>query len=262
MHNLVELDKELEGRLQQITVKFLRSYEFKLWRAEEAAQVLALEACLLCGEKGFNFDRVFERVESSNKLLSAYTTDFSLESIVHCVEPHALESIVHIYPWFLSFIVAVDNLPIAVSIASIEIKDEELKCPIIYANKQFESLVHYPLELILGKESSFFLRGKFDDVQGKPYMTELEHAIKSRTLLKNLYRSPCGNERLFRNFIVSKPMYSHNEECEYVITIHHDVENFSDFDQHEFSKSFVHVLRSSRSMMRILPSIIPMTYSN
>jgi hypothetical protein len=232
-------------------LEFLKSDDFKLWRAEEAERVLALEACLLCGEESPCISRVFERSGS-------YATDNVLESTINCVEPHALESIVHIYPWFLSFIVAVDNLPIAVSIASVEIKDEELKCPIIYANKQFESLVHYPLEFILGKDSSFFCKGKDRSLNGLTYADELKNSVYSRTYIQNLYHSPTGRKGkdMFRNLIVSKPMYNENKECKYVVTIHHNVENFSRLDRSEFSKPLVHVFRCARLLIHTLPSTI------
>jgi hypothetical protein len=252
-----KLDEELSGGLKDIIIKFLRSDSYKFWRAEEAARVVALEACILCGEDASSTFRALNRSESSNELLRPYPTDASSGATSYCVKPFELESIVNNHPWLFSFIVAIETLPIAMSIATLNTDVDETQYPLVYVNKHFQWLVKYPREYIVGQKSSFCFIGTDILEDGITYEKKLRESMESCNMVEGLYITKSQDGKKFRNFIVAKPMSNRDWICKYFITIHHNVEELMRQEDDKLVKSFLSKMCIGSKLMRSLPLKIP-----
>jgi hypothetical protein len=246
----------LNGSLKDITIKFLRSKDYKLWRAEEAGRNVALQALISIGDYSLSCDRFC--LNSSNELLRPYPTDASSEGVLYCLNTFKMESIVNNHPWLFSFIVAIETLPIAMSIASVNTNVNETAYPLVYVNKHFQWLVKYPREYIVGQKSSFFLQGSDIMGDGLTYENKLAKSVVDLSVVEGVFSTESLDEKIFRNYCISKPMSSRGCQCTYIITIHRNIDDiFSGYSSTKFDlKSFLKKSVGAK-LIQMLPSVIP-----
>ena len=124
--------------------------------------------------------------------------------------------------WLLTFISAVESIPICVTISTAS--KERIGFPLIYVNKHFESTTGYTRNEILGANCKFLQRdgsghrgAEADSIQ------RLSYALRNATSIKVAITNFRSDGSPFRNLLAIKPVFDLNGEYKYVIGVQFDL---------------------------------------
>ena len=92
-------------------------------------------------------------------------------------------------------------------------------CPIVYANKAFETLTGYSPEEIVGKNCRF-LQGVDKD---QPEIQRLRESLKKKEAVEVTLRNYKKDGSLFHNHLAVTPLYDNKGELLYYLGVQYDV---------------------------------------
>jgi PAS domain S-box-containing protein len=92
-------------------------------------------------------------------------------------------------------------------------------CPIVYANKAFETLTGYSPEDIIGKNCRF-LQGVDKD---QPEIRRLRESLKRKEAVEVTLRNYKKDGTLFHNHLAVTPLYDNKGELLYYLGVQYDV---------------------------------------
>ncbi len=92
-------------------------------------------------------------------------------------------------------------------------------CPIVYANKAFETLTGYSPEEIVGKNCRF-LQGVDKD---QPEIQRLRESLKKKEAVEVTLRNYKKDGTLFHNHLAVTPLYDNKGELLYYLGVQYDV---------------------------------------
>jgi len=172
-------------------------------------------------------------------------TENSLETALYAVDIVEVKQILTLDSWFLTFLGVVENLPLAVSIATAN--TSRLGFPIIYANKMFETMTGYDRGNLVGHSAKFLQKYRSSqqlEILELTNALQLAHSSVSKIMNFRKDGTP------FLNMIGIKPIFDiHRRYC-YVIAVHMDVTNMSSEDTERCSFRIYQLLNSIPSILR------------
>mmetsp|Transcript_8309 Transcript_8309/g.13955 ORF Transcript_8309/g.13955 Transcript_8309/m.13955 type:complete len:286 (-) Transcript_8309:171-1028(-) len=144
--------------------------------------------------------------------------------------------------WLASLLVAVETLPICVSIATAN--SNRRGFPLIYVNNYFEVTYGYTREEIIGQNCRFLQGGKSEPESIRRLSTALREAKPVKVSITNFRKDGMP----FRNLLAMKPIFDDSGEYRYVVGIQFDVSK---------EDATPAKLKLADELMKMLPDIIP-----
>nr|AML76727.1 putative LOV domain-containing protein [Synura petersenii] len=146
----------------------------------------------------------------------------SAEYVMKQIDYLEVNRILRCDPWLFAFIRAVEDLPISITLSVA--RRSRRGFPLIYVNKQFETLTGYPRSTVIGANCRFLQRStrrtllsEFDNID--TFTDALANATPIVVRLLNFRR----NGQAFRNLVTIKPLFDAYGDYQYVLGMQHDI---------------------------------------
>jgi PAS domain S-box-containing protein len=143
--------------------------------------------------------------------------------------------------WLTSLLVAVENLPVCVSLASAD--KNRPGFPLIYVNKYFERITGFSRSEIVGQNCRFLQGGKSE----QDSIDRLSYSLKNAKPVKVAITNFRKDGMPFKNLLTMKPVMDENGKYCYVIGVQFDVTQ----DEATPAK-----LKLADEVMRLLPNVL------
>mmetsp|Transcript_18324 Transcript_18324/g.18404 ORF Transcript_18324/g.18404 Transcript_18324/m.18404 type:complete len:423 (+) Transcript_18324:29-1297(+) len=155
------------------------------------------------------------------------SSDFSADHIPHseildAVNEIELKKIFNKETWLFHLLCSMENMPISFTLAS---ASGDTGCfPIIYANKQFETLTGYSRTEAIGRSSSFLqMSGMMDNFWEPRAVQEMEVALCEGQMFSTIISHFRKNGDLYRSFVYLKPVFDTSDKYIYMVSVQFDV---------------------------------------
>jgi len=155
------------------------------------------------------------------------SSDFSLDNIPYpdildVMNEVELMKLLRKDAWLFNLLCNMENIPISFTVASA--RPQTGGFPIIYANKEFETLTGFSRSEAVGKQPNFLQRhDMLDDFWEMMAVQEMEVALsQGNTFSTTLSHSRKNGER-YRSFIYLKPIFNANDDYVYVMSVQFNV---------------------------------------
>lgn len=155
----------------------------------------------------------------------------------HCVLDHMvhqkekIEKLLVSAPnaWLPSIKSLLDNLPAAISIASVRPHPTTHETfPLVYVNKAFEDMTQYTRAEVLGRNCRFLQSESTVEME---QVHKIRESLQSILPIKLTITNVRKDGTSFYNFLALRPVFNNANEYSYVIGVHYEV---SAFDFHRF----------------------------
>lgn len=204
---------------------FIASPEYKEWvdiqlgeqsLQETDEQVQAIEANTdrnnHVNDRDSRLDILFSPTENSvSSSIADSTKSIDAAEIDHLLESNSSE-------WMADILVAVENLPVCVSIASA--RQDRRGFPLIYINKQFTVTTGYDRGEILGKNCRFL---QCDEETQVEQIQKLSIALRDRKPVKVAITNKRKDGTTFPNYLALKPIFDKNGDYSFIVGCQYDL---------------------------------------
>mmetsp|Transcript_12202 Transcript_12202/g.12287 ORF Transcript_12202/g.12287 Transcript_12202/m.12287 type:complete len:403 (-) Transcript_12202:345-1553(-) len=154
-------------------------------------------------------------------------TDFSCPDILDIMNREELIKIFRKDTWLSHLICTMENLQMSFTLASAS--SETRGFPIIYVNKEFENLTGYSRGEAIGQPSSFLhVNDMLDNFWEPRAVQEMEMALSQGNTFCTTLSHFRKNGDLYRSFVYLKPIFDHNDDYLYMMSLQFDVSHHKD----------------------------------
>jgi PAS domain S-box-containing protein len=211
----------------QVYPKFLKSRQYEDWKTRDVSVKVTSEA---------------RKAELVNNLpfytpIEARVFGQALSS----VDMQEVEKILESGSWLSSMLLAVENLPVCVSISTA--RKDRPGFPLIYVNAAFERVTGYKRDEIVGQNCRFLQSGKAEQESIDRLTVALRDAKPVRVAITNFRKDGMP----FKNLLSMKPVFDENGKYCYVIGVQFDV------TQEDATPA---KLKLADEVIKMLPSVI------
>jgi PAS domain S-box-containing protein len=183
------------------------------------------------------------KVESTKGIAIAHSSYESrvFDHALATVDLKEIDQLLESGSWLTSLLVAVENLPVCVSLASAS--ENRPGFPLIYVNKYFEKITGYNRSEIIGQNCRFLQAGKSEQDCIDRLSDALRNAKPIRLAITNFRKDGIP----FKNLLAMKPIMDENGKYRYVVGVQFDVTQ----DAATPTK-----LKLAEEVMRMMPNVI------
>ena len=170
------------------------------------------------------------------------TSKLILSEAAHKLDDREKNELLAANSWLAELLVAVESLPVCVSLSSAR----QAGFPLIYVNAFFEKTTGYSREEIVGQNCRFLQAGRSERESIEKLSTALRSASPVKVSITNFRKDGMP----FRNLLSMKPIFDDAGEYRYVVGVQFDVTQ---------SDSTPAKLKLANELMKLLPDVIPTT---
>lgn len=161
-----------------------------------------------------------------------------LSDFLNSVRRDELMDIISFDPWAQSLVDAIEKLPVCVTVSLATRKD----FPLVFANKQFESITGYYRSEILGRNCKFL-----QSVVTEPDIIErLASSLRAATPVKVALSNMTKRGDTFYNFLATAPAFNFKGEYTHVVGIQYDITH---------TKATLEQLQTVNQLLSALPNL-------
>lgn len=168
-----------------------------------------------------------------------------LKDLIACalrtVDPKEMQYLLQSGSWFQDLVVAVEDLPISVSLATA--REDRRGFPLVYVNKSFERETGYSRKEIVGQNCRFLQSRETEREQIYKMQTALRCAQPVKVALTNVRKD--GEE--FFNLLAMKPIFNSHGIYSYVVGVQYDISH---------QKASLRELRVVNELLTFLPNVL------
>ena len=222
--------------------RFILSKYYKQWRATEASFALAQSGTYAdlalsgVGHGGAQPITTPGGRKRSEMALKAFNSGDTSE----------MSKILSMEAWLAVLLAAIEAVPLAFCIASAD--KQKAGFPLVYVNRQFESLTGYPRAECLGKNCKFLQCKETEPEKVAQLSDGLKNSRQTMVVVTNRTSEKAGS-RVFKNLVVVKPIYDEaKKNVLYMISIAMDASKDVD--------GYIARSKLANDLMEMLPGCI------